>query len=113
MGVSLCPRGSLRQPLSNAHRQPRRRRTKSEAGRGRRPFAHFQTEDFSMDYRRLGDSGLKGREIGLGCNNSGMRTDEDGTNAVIDAAIEHGVTFFDTADVYGGQGKSEEMMGVA
>src|SRR5215469_16819573 len=66
-----------------------------------------------MDYRRLGDSGLKVSEIGLGCNNFGMRIDQDATNAVIDAAIEAGVTFFDTADVYGGRGKSEEMMGVA
>jgi aryl-alcohol dehydrogenase-like predicted oxidoreductase len=66
-----------------------------------------------MDYRRLGDSGLKVSEIGLGCNNFGMRIDQAATNAVIDAAIEHGVTFMDTADVYGGRGKSEEMMGVA
>jgi aryl-alcohol dehydrogenase-like predicted oxidoreductase len=66
-----------------------------------------------MDYRRLGDSGLKVSEIGLGCNNFGMRIDQEATNAVIDAAIEHGVTFLDTADVYGGQGKSEEMMGHA
>jgi aryl-alcohol dehydrogenase-like predicted oxidoreductase len=61
----------------------------------------------------LGDSGLKVSEIGLGCNNFGMRIDQEGTNAVIAAAIDHGVTFMDTADVYGGQGKSEEMMGVA
>jgi len=66
-----------------------------------------------VEYRRLGDSGLKVSEIGLGCNNFGMRIDQEATNAVIDAAIEHGVTFFDTADVYGGRGKSEEMMGVA
>jgi aryl-alcohol dehydrogenase-like predicted oxidoreductase len=66
-----------------------------------------------MDHRRLGDSGLKVSEIGLGCNNFGMRIGQEETNAVIDAAIEHGVTFLDTADVYGGQGKSEEMMGVA
>jgi len=66
-----------------------------------------------MDYRRLGDSGLKVSEIGLGCNNFGMRIDQAATDAVIDAAIEHGVTFFDTADVYGGRGKSEEMMGHA
>jgi len=66
-----------------------------------------------MDYRRLGDSGLKVSEIGLGCNNFGMRLDQAGTHAVIDAAIEQGVTFFDTADVYGGQGKSEELMGNA
>jgi aryl-alcohol dehydrogenase-like predicted oxidoreductase len=64
-----------------------------------------------MDYRRLGDSGLKVSVIGLGCNNFGMRIDQAATNAVIDAAIEQGVTFFDTADVYGGRGKSEEMMG--
>jgi aryl-alcohol dehydrogenase-like predicted oxidoreductase len=64
-----------------------------------------------MDYRRLGDSGLKVSEIGLGCNNFGMRIDQAATDAVIDAAIENGVTFFDTADVYGGRGKSEEMMG--
>ncbi|MFI4936269.1 MAG: aldo/keto reductase [Caulobacterales bacterium] len=66
-----------------------------------------------MEYRKLGDSGLKVSEIGLGCNNFGMRIDQAATDAVIDAAIEAGVTFFDTADVYGGQGKSEEMMGVA
>ena len=64
-----------------------------------------------MDYRRLGDSGLKVSEIGLGCNNFGMRIDQAATDAVIDAAIDKGVTFFDTADVYGGRGKSEEMMG--
>src|ERR1700720_547934 len=63
----------------------------------------FEQEDLSMEYRRLGDSGLKVSEIGLGCNNFGMRIDQDATNAVIDAAIEHGVTFMDTADVYGGQ----------
>jgi aryl-alcohol dehydrogenase-like predicted oxidoreductase len=61
----------------------------------------------------LGDSGLKVSEIGLGCNNFGGRIDQAGTTAVIDAALEHGVTFFDTADVYGGRGKSEELMGNA
>jgi len=66
-----------------------------------------------MDYRRLGDSGLKVSEIGLGCNNFGMRIDQTATDAVIDAAIEHGVTFLDTADVNGGRGKSEEMIGHA
>jgi aryl-alcohol dehydrogenase-like predicted oxidoreductase len=66
-----------------------------------------------MDFRRLGDSGLKVSEIGLGCNNFGMRIDQEATTAVVNAAIENGVIFFDTADVYGGQGKSEEMLGVA
>ena len=58
-------------------------------------------------------SGLKVSEIGLGCNNFGMRIDQEATTAVVDAAIDAGITFFDTADVYGGQGKSEEMLGKA
>jgi aryl-alcohol dehydrogenase-like predicted oxidoreductase len=66
-----------------------------------------------MEYRRLGDSGLKVSQVGLGCNNFGMRVDQAGTDAVVNAAIEVGVTFFDTADVYGGQGKSEELLGNA
>ncbi|HEX4181228.1 MAG TPA: aldo/keto reductase [Caulobacteraceae bacterium] len=65
-----------------------------------------------MDYRRLGSSGLKVSEVGLGCNNFGMRIGQDETNAVVDACLEAGVTFFDTADVYGGS-KSETMLGEA
>jgi len=49
---------------------------------------------------------------GLGCNNFGMRIDADRTRAVIDAAIDAGVTHFDTAEMYGG-GKSEEFIGAA
>lgn len=51
--------------------------------------------------------------VGLGCNNFGGRMDEEATFAVIDAAIDAGVTFFDTADTYGGQGGSEELIGRA
>src|SRR5689334_10901424 len=51
--------------------------------------------------------------VGLGCNNFGGRIDEAATFAVIDAAIEAGVTFFDTADIYGNQGGSEELIGRA
>ncbi|MGN6797451.1 MAG: aldo/keto reductase [Gaiellaceae bacterium] len=51
--------------------------------------------------------------VGLGCNNFGGRIDEPATFAVIDAAIDAGVTFFDTADIYGGQGGSEELIGRA
>jgi aryl-alcohol dehydrogenase-like predicted oxidoreductase len=50
--------------------------------------------------------------VGLGCNNFGRRVDADGTRAVIDAALEAGVTFFDTADRYG-DGMSETYMGRA
>ncbi len=66
-----------------------------------------------MEFRRLGTSGLKVSEVGLGCNNFGMRMDQEATTAVVGAAIDAGITLFDTADVYGGQGKSEEMLGEA
>jgi aryl-alcohol dehydrogenase-like predicted oxidoreductase len=65
-----------------------------------------------MEYRRLGASGLKVSEIGLGCNNFGMRIDEQQTVAVVEAALAAGITLFDTADVYGGT-KSEVMLGKA
>jgi aryl-alcohol dehydrogenase-like predicted oxidoreductase len=54
-----------------------------------------------MKLRRLGASGLKVSAVGIGCNNFGMRIDEKQTQAVVDAAIEAGINFFDTADVYG------------
>jgi aryl-alcohol dehydrogenase-like predicted oxidoreductase len=60
--------------------------------------------------RPLGSSGLEVSVIGLGCNNFGRRLDLDGTRAVVDAALEQGVTFFDTADIYG-SGQSEELLG--
>jgi aryl-alcohol dehydrogenase-like predicted oxidoreductase len=65
-----------------------------------------------MEFRRLGSSGLKVSEVGLGCNNFGMRIDQEATTAVVDACFDNGVTFFDTADVYGGT-KSEVMLGEA
>lgn len=65
-----------------------------------------------MEFRRLGDSGLKVSAVGLGCNNFGMRIDQPGADAVVAAALEHGINFFDTADIYGGQ-KSEVMLGQA
>jgi aryl-alcohol dehydrogenase-like predicted oxidoreductase len=65
-----------------------------------------------MRTRRLGNSGLKVSEVGLGCNNFGMRIDQQATQAVVDAAIDAGVTLFDTADVYGGT-QSEVFLGKA
>ena len=50
--------------------------------------------------------------VGVGCNNFGMRIDEDHSKTVVDAALDAGVTLFDTADLYGG-GKSEEFLGRA
>jgi aryl-alcohol dehydrogenase-like predicted oxidoreductase len=58
----------------------------------------------------LGESGLEVSVVGLGTNNFGRRVDLDGTRAVVDAALDQGVTFFDTADIYG-RGQSEELLG--
>jgi aryl-alcohol dehydrogenase-like predicted oxidoreductase len=66
-----------------------------------------------MEHRRVGGSGLRVSLAGLGCNNFGMRLDADATDAVVHAALDLGVTLFDTADVYGGRGKSEELLGRA
>lgn len=63
-----------------------------------------------MEYRNIG--GLQISLAGLGCNNFGMRIDADQTQLVVDAAIDAGVTFFDTARMYGG-GQSEVMLGKA
>lgn len=60
--------------------------------------------------RRLGASGLFVSAVGLGTNNFGTRLDERASHAVLDAAVEHGVTLIDTADVYG-FGASESMIG--
>jgi len=54
-----------------------------------------------MQYRRLGDSGLAVSVVGLGGNNFGRRLDLDRTRAVVDAALDCGITLIDTADVYG------------
>ena len=66
-----------------------------------------------MEYRNLGRSGLQVSAVGLGCNNFGMRCDLEQSKAVVQKAIETGITFFDTADIYGGRGKSEEFLGEA
>jgi len=63
-----------------------------------------------METRKVGS--LEVSLAGLGCNNFGMRIDEDASQAVVDAALDAGVNHFDTADIYGG-GKSEEFLGRA
>jgi len=67
----------------------------------------------ALPTRRLGDSALEVSAVGLGCNNFGGRLDLDGTAAVLDAALDAGITLLDTADVYGGSGGSERLMGEA
>jgi aryl-alcohol dehydrogenase-like predicted oxidoreductase len=64
-----------------------------------------------MRYRSLGESGLQVSVVGLGCNNFGSRLDVDGTRAVVGAAIDAGITLFDTSDTYGPGGGSESALG--
>src|SRR5688500_9472485 len=63
-----------------------------------------------MQTRQIGS--LNVSVVGMGCNNFGGRLDADGTARVVQAAIDAGVNFFDTADIYGGT-KSEEFLGRA
>jgi aryl-alcohol dehydrogenase-like predicted oxidoreductase len=66
-----------------------------------------------MRHNELGRSGLTVSVVGLGTNNFGRRLDATGARAVIDAALDAGVTHIDTADIYGGAGASERMIGEA
>ena len=67
-----------------------------------------------MRYRRLGNSGLTVSVVGIGCNNFGVRIDADRAAEVVHAALDAGITLFDTADMYGTQaGASEEALGRA
>ena len=65
-----------------------------------------------MEFRQLGDSGLKVSAIGLGTNNFGARVDAEGTAKVIDQALHEGINLLDTANIYS-RGLSEEYIGRA
>lgn len=74
------------------------------------------TPAFAPDFRQLGNSGLTVTAVGLGCNNLGKpgtaSESLEGSTAVIDAALDAGVAFFDTSDTYGGHpGLSEHLLG--
>lgn len=64
-----------------------------------------------MEMRTLGTSGLEVSVVGLGCNNFGSRLDLSATRAVVHRALDAGITFFDTADIYGNRGGSETQLG--
>jgi aryl-alcohol dehydrogenase-like predicted oxidoreductase len=65
-----------------------------------------------MDSVRLGSSTLEVSRVGLGCNNFGRRLDRERTRTVVEAALDAGITFFDTAESYG-EGSSERFLGAA
>jgi aryl-alcohol dehydrogenase-like predicted oxidoreductase len=67
----------------------------------------------AMEYRALGHSGLSISAVGLGCMNFGMMNDQAAAAAIVHRALDLGVNFFDTADVYGNRGTSEEYLGKA
>ncbi|WP_217206041.1 aldo/keto reductase [Streptomyces sp. AC550_RSS872] len=64
-----------------------------------------------MRYRSLGERGPIVSVVGVGGNNFGARLDEDGTKAVVHAALDAGITLFDTADMYGGSGERGGLRG--
>ncbi len=66
-----------------------------------------------MQQRNLGRSGLQVSVVGLGCNTFGANVDQAGATAIVNRALDLGVTLFDTADSYGGMGGSETCLGVA
>jgi aryl-alcohol dehydrogenase-like predicted oxidoreductase len=66
-----------------------------------------------MTYQQLGTSGLTVSTVGIGCNNFGARMADEDVPRVVHAAIDAGVTLFDTADVYGHAGGSETLLGQA
>ncbi|GCD95940.1 aldo/keto reductase [Embleya hyalina] len=65
-----------------------------------------------MRYTTVGRTGLEVSALGLGCNNFGMRIDQAAASRVVGAALDCGITLFDTADIYAG-GRSEEILGKA
>jgi aryl-alcohol dehydrogenase-like predicted oxidoreductase len=66
-----------------------------------------------MEYRSLGRAGVKVSAIGVGCNQFGGVVDRDATRAIVHRALDLGINFFDTADVYGNKGLSEAYLGEA
>src|SRR5580698_4577616 len=89
--MAMTTRGMLRMPV-----------------RRRRPADGWVEDVADMRFRRLGNSGLTVSVVGLGCNNFGRRIDLEATRAVVRAAIDEGITLFDTADIYG---ESEDFLG--
>ena len=88
--------------------RPSRRRTRGEAlGPELERLAHVDT----VAVCACASSGARGKRRRLGCIRFGRGVDEAGTKAVVDAALDAGITFFDTADRYGGPGESERLLG--
>jgi aryl-alcohol dehydrogenase-like predicted oxidoreductase len=83
-------------------------------GANRRAMARIEMPGSAstMEFRRVGESGLEVSAVGVGCNQFGRRVDGAGVARIVHAALDAGVTLFDTADVYA-QGESERLLGAA
>lgn len=66
-----------------------------------------------MQQRPFGTTAIKVSAVGIGCNNFGIRLDREATQKVVHAALDAGITLFDTADIYGNRGDSERLLGEA
>src|SRR5215468_251039 len=66
-----------------------------------------------MLLRNFGTTAFKVSAVGIGCNNFATRLDRAATAAVVHAALDAGITLFDTADIYGNRGASETLLGAA
>lgn len=67
-----------------------------------------------MHYRHLGNSGVQVSVVGVGCNRIGRTVGSEGAQAIVHRALDEGINFFDTADIYGSPpGQSEELLGEA
>src|SRR5437660_3873528 len=94
--------------------------TQGAASAGIAPIVHQSQTEFTqrgrermaMEYRSLGRTGVQVSALCLGCMNFGWGTEEDESTRIMHAAIDSGVNFFDTANVYG-RGSSEEVVGRA
>src|SRR5699024_2656046 len=94
--------GRARQQLTGAARAGDRRavRLRSEATRDNRGMS---TSEYSVEYSPLGAAGLMVSSVGLGTNAFGAKVDVDAATEVVNACLDAGVNFFDTADTYGSE----------
>src|SRR5712691_459026 len=89
----------------------RRRTARRSWAAMRLAFSDWRIAD--MLQREFAQTGLRVSAVGLGCNNFGIRLDAAATQKVVHAALDAGVTLFDTADIYGNRGDSERLLGEA